>query len=286
MHKFVLPLFAVLLPAQAPAPQAPSTDLLALASRVETAHRPSGPVPQVTALKAAIELHMLDKKSEQRGQVDLLLDFLEWQRPGGKRVVPLLRYEVRDAGTPVVRGRDRDGPWQLVRGEARDLTSADATQDLAAFERHSNLVKQLLRFLSPGDVLRSLQQPGPIGDETLEVQRGTKVACQTVQGQLPAFPLLQQAGDDAPVELKVWIDKATGRLLAVDAWLLQDGKKDIARGERIVLGKLEVRDGLLVPLELLHLFREADGGLSLQSRAVMTKLSLRPELRAEDFDRK
>lgn len=290
MHTSVLLLFAAWLPAQAPvpspaAPQELPADLLALAGRVEAAHRPGGPVPKVTALKAAMELHLLEKKSEQRGQVDLLLDYLEWQRPGGKRPATLLRYEVRDAGSPVVRGRDREGPWQLVAGEPRDLTSADATQDLAAFERHGNLVKQLVRFLSPGDVLRALQKAGPVADEELELRR-TRIPCQTVSGQLPAFPLLQQAGEDAPVELKIWVDKASGRLLAVDAWLLKDGQKDAARGERIVLDKLEARDGLLVPLELMHLFRQADGSLALQSRALLTKLSLRPELRAEDFDRK
>lgn len=289
MYKSALLFFAAILPAQAATPgtaQDPPADLLALAGRVETAHRPNGPVPRVTALKAAMQLHLLDKTAEQSGQVDLVLDFLEWQRPNSKRIVPLLRYEVRDAGTPIVRGCDRNGPWQLVRGEPRDLTGADATQDLAAFERHSNLVRQLLRFLSPGDVLRGLQEPGPVTDEVLEVTKTRKVACQAVSGKLPAFPLLQQAGEDAPVQLKVWVGKADGRLLAVDAWPLQNGAKDPGRGERVLLLDLEARDGLLVPRQLLHLFRQPNGDLSLQSKAELTKLSLRPELRAEDFDRK
>ena len=60
MHTSVLLLFAAWLPAQAPvpspaAPQELPADLLALAGRVEAAHRPGGPVPKVTALKAAME---------------------------------------------------------------------------------------------------------------------------------------------------------------------------------------------------------------------------------------
>jgi len=256
-----------------------------LAARVDAAHRPDGPTPAVTALKGAVELHYVARDAEQRGQVDLDLRYLEWTRPGGTKVVPLLRYEVKQAGAPVVRGRDRNGPWQLVKGEPRDLLAADAAQDLAEHERRQTLVRQLLRFLAPGDVLRTLQQAGPITREDLEVARATRVACVTVTGTLPAFPLLRQGGDDAPAQLKVWIDAATNRLLAVDAAPMQDGKPDVADGERVRLTDLRARDGLLVPGEVLHLFTGADGKYALQTRAVITTLQLRPELKAEDFDR-
>lgn len=257
-----------------------------LAARVDAAHRPDGPTPAVTALRGTVELHYLARDAEQRGQVDLDLRYLEWTRPGGTKVVPLLRYEVKQAGAPVVRGRDRNGPWQLVKGEPRDLLAADAAQDLAEFERRQNLVRQLLRFLAPGDVLRTLQQAGQITREDLEVARASKVACVTVTGTLPAFPLMRQGGDDAPAQLKVWIDAATNRLLAVDAAPMKDGQPDVANGERVRLTDLRARDGLLTPGEVLHLFTGADGKYALQTRAVITTLQLRPELKAEDFDRR
>ncbi len=288
MHAFALPLlvtFATLAVGQDPKPTL-APDLRALAARVELAHRPNGPVPVVTALRGTFAVELLDKAAEQRGQAELDVKYLEWQRPGSTKVLPLIRYEVRDASTPVVRGRDREGPWQLFQGTPRDLTSAEFVQDLAAYQRHSNLTRQLLRFLSPGDVLRSLHKATPVADETLAITIAIKLLCQTVQGELPAFPLLQQGGEDAPVWLKIWVNKEDGRLVAIDAWPLKDGKQDDTRGERILLSNLEVDDGILVPHSVEHLFRQPSGQLSLQSRATLRTLSLRPELRAEDFDRK
>jgi hypothetical protein len=292
MHRHALLPFAVAAFAAMAACQADEPvvagGLEALAARVDAAHRPGGPTPIVTALRGAVELHFVARAAEQRGQVDLDLRYLEWTRPGGTKVVPLIRYEVKEAGAPIVRGRDRNGPWLLSKGEARDLAGADFAQDLAEFERRQNLVRQLLRFLEAGTVLRSLQQPGPLAAEnlTLNAARGLSTACVSVQGSLPAFPLLRRGGDDAPTQIKVYVERATNRLLAVEATPLVDGKPDVAAGERVLLRDLRERDGLLVPHEVLHLFAEADGRFALQSRAVVTRLELRPELKAEDFDRR
>lgn len=289
MHWFAPLAFATLALAQSQPPSPPQQttppmDLAALAARVETAHRPQGPVPPITALRAVLELQLVDRSADQRGQVDLALHFLLWQR-ADKKTLPLMHYSVLDAGSAVVRGFDKAGPWQLGREQPEDLTGADASQDLAAFERHQNLVRQLLRFLSPGDVLLALQRPGPIGEGVLVRSRTESIPCLTVTGELPAFPLLQQAGHDAPVQLQVWIGKADGRLQAVDAWPLRDGVRDAAHGERTLLGSYELRDGLLVPFELTQRFWQADGVESLKSIVRIKDLALRPELRAEDFER-
>ena len=288
MHKLApLWLAAALATAQTPAVPPPNKipdDLQRLAADVEKAHWPDGPQARVTSLEAAMQLHVKAKNQEQ-GQVDITLRYLEWRAPDAKKPRPLLRYEVVDQGTPIVRGNDGSGPWQLVRGEARDMFSADMQQDLAQFEKHTNLVKQLLRFLAPGDVLRSLQKPGGVGEEKLAVTIEKDVDCRTVSGELPAFPLLQQAGEDAPVALKVWVEKSTNQLIAVDIWPLRDGKKDETRGERVLLGSRRVRGGFLVPLRLEHLYRLPDGSLSLQSQADLTSLELGPALTVEEFDR-
>lgn len=284
---------AAALPAQTTPPAADGTptapasgpSLETLASQVDAAHRPGGPTPVVTALRGSVELHLVARGAEQRGQVDLDVRYLEWQRPNSAKVVPLLRYEVKEAGVPLVRGRDRNGPWLLAKDEPRDMTSADLAQDLAEFERRQNLVRQLLRFLEAGTVLRSLQQPGPVGAADLPVQRGASAPCHVVVGNLPGFPLLRRGGDDAAVQVRVWVDRASHRLVAVDAAPLVDGKPDDRNGERVLLKDLRERDGLLVPHEIVHLFAEASGAFALQSRAVVTALQLRPELRAEDFDR-
>jgi hypothetical protein len=278
-------LLPLLLSALATAQAAP-TDLEVLARRVETAHRPDGPVPPITAFRCTLELHLLDAAAEQGGQVDLAVQFLLWQREAATRVRPLIRYEVRQAGSPIVRGRDRNGPWQLFQGEPRDLTGSEFVQDLRACDQHTNLARQLLRCLSPGEVLRSLERPTAVTTAELALDRRTRLACETVTGTLPAFPLLQRGGEEGPARLAVWVDRTTGRLTAIDAWpVAADGSVDENKAERVVLDLLHERDGLLVPRELRHLFRDEAGQFRLHSRAVLTTLALRPELRAEDFDR-
>ncbi len=262
----------------------PHADLEALAGRVQAAHHPKGPVAPVQAFTGSLELHLVDADAEQRGQVDLDVRFLEWMDPRIKRVRPLLRYQVVQAGKPIVRGRDRFGPWQLIQGKPKDLNDQLA-RDLEECERHTNLARQLLKLLAPGDVLRALQRPSAVASEPLNVERGVRIECETVEGDLQAFPLLQQGGEDAPTHLKVYVAKETGRLIAVDAWPTKDGKIDPTQGERMLLLDLHERDGVLVPRELKHLFRNETGKLRLKTRAVLNNLSLRPKLGVDDFDR-
>jgi hypothetical protein len=286
MHRLSTVLLCSVLAAQQPAtpPAAIPEDLAALADRVGAAHCVDGPVPPVEAIRGLLTIQLLDRTAEQRGQIDLDVRFLDWRRAAGARPVPLIRYEVLDAGGTIVRGQDRDGPWQLVRGEPRDLTGADFVQDLAACEQHTNLARQLLLFLSPADVLRSLQRPSPVRPATLTVRRGKDLQCLAVAGELPAFPLLQQGGADRPVRIEVFVEAATGRVAGLDAFPRQGDSVDEQRGERILLADLRARDGILVPHEIRHLFREA-GQLVLKSSVQVLQLSLRPELRPEDFDR-
>lgn len=278
--------------AERPAPASPTsagtasraTDLEAFVQRLDAAHHPNGPVAPIEAFTGALELHLLDASAEQRGQVDLDVRFLEWRQPGKSRVRPLLRYQVLEAGKPIVRGRDRFGPWQLVQGKPTDLDDR-LSQDRDECERHTNLARQLLRFLDPAAVVRGLQRPSSVRDEPLLIERGVRVECTTIEGDLAAFPLLRQADDETAVHVKVFATKAEGRLLAVDAWPLRDGKVEPTRGERVLLLDLHERDGVLVPREVKHLFRDEAGKLRLQTRAVLTKLSLRPTLGVDDFDR-
>ncbi|MBM4061571.1 MAG: hypothetical protein FJ265_10825 [Planctomycetes bacterium] len=274
------PLPAVLpvqLQAQLPA------DLEALAQRVEKAHHPQGKVEPVTAFQGTFELHLLDAKAAQGGQVDVAFQYLEWRREDSK-VRHLIRYVVRDAATPVESGRDRYGFWQLFQGKARDLTEADS-QDRAACERNTGLALQLVRFLHAGQVLRSLAAPSAVQQESFQLGREPPIVCEAVRGGLPAFPLLQQGGEGLPVSAKVFVAKATGQLVAVEATPLVDGAPDPGRTELVRLGDLREQDGFLVPRHLLHLRRDQDGKLRPVTRAVITSLALRPGLREEDLRR-
>ncbi len=285
-----LPLLAACLLAQneaaTPAPAAAQpTDLEALAKRVDASHHPKGPVAPVTAFTGALELRMMAAQAEQGGQVDLEVRFLRWPRPNSTRVRDLIRYEIKQAGAPLVRGRDRNGFWHLFQGEARGLEGADFANDLASAERDTNLARQLLQFLDPAAVLRELAKTSPVEEKPLQLGREPAVACLRVEGDLPAFPLLQQAGADAPVRVAAYVTKDKGELLALEIWPLVDGVPERTRGELVRLLALQERDGLLVPRHIEHFFRDDKGLLSLQSRAVVIRLSLRPALSADDFDR-
>lgn len=282
MRHFVV-LLASLAVAQTP-PLPPEPSLEDLARRVDAAHRPRGPVPPVTALQCSLTIHMLDAKAAQGGQLDLAVQFLEWQRPD-KQVRPLIRYRVLQAGKPIVRGRDQYGYWHLFLGEPKDLT-AEFADDLKAAERDTNLARQLIRFTDPGTAIRSLENPGPVHEDILTLDRVTKVPCWVVEGDLAAFPLLQQAGADAPVRLEIFVRKDKATLVAVEACPLVDGKKDPTRGERVHLLDLRERDDLLVPHELVYLFRTPDGQLELKTKITLMDLNLRPQLGVQDFDRK
>lgn len=258
-------------------------DLAALSKRVEAAHQPKGPQPPVTAFDGSITLKVVDNQAAQSGPVDVRVRYFEWTRPD-KKVRHLTRTEIREAGAPIESGRDQKGFWHLVQGEARDVTEADTT-DRAACERNTNLARQLVRFLEPGAVLRALTGPAPVREAPLQLGREAPTACEVVEGTLPSFPLLQTGGEDAPVQAKIFIAKATSQLLAIEVSPLKDGIADPARTELVSLVGLHEQDGFLVPRELLHLQRGDQGRMRLISKAELVVLKLRPEFVVKDFDR-
>jgi hypothetical protein len=259
-------------------------DLEALSKRVDAAHHPKGPTAAVTAFTGELELFAAG--ADKGVTVGLAVKYLQAQDEKDKnKALHLIRYAVRDAGQPVERGRDAFGFWHLKQGEPRDLTEDDG-DDRAACERDTNLAKQLVRFLDPGAVLRQLTGASAVREEDFKLGREAQaVKCLCVEGGLAAFPLLQRGGEDAPVLVKIYVSKADDRLLALKAWPLASGARNEAGLEIVRLLELHERDGLLVPRKLEHLYANAEGKLQLQSRASITKLSLRPDLTVESFDR-
>lgn len=275
-------------PASPPPPTAvatPPQDLQELASQVDASHHPKGATEPVTAFRGSLELHLLAADAAQGGQADLTVQFLQYLPPGRTKARDLIRYQVLQAGAPIERGRDRNGFWHLFQGAATDLRGANFANDLANCQRDTNLARQLLRCLDPAAVLRELSKPSSVTEQPLQLGREPAVPCKRVEGDLPAFPLLQQAGADSPVRVVVYVTKAKHELLALEIWPLVDGNPEHTRGELVRLRDLHERDGLLVPRRLEHFFRNEKGQLSLQSRAVITSMSLHPGLEVEDFDR-
>ena len=258
----------------------------ALATRVAKAHRPDSKVTAIDAFRSTIELEMKDATEDKGGQVALEVAFLEFQEAKRKRRTTLMRYEVRGAEQPIVRGQDRSGPWHISSGKPQSLQVAGADRDLKAFFEHQNLAKQLLRFLSPGDVIRSLSNCSEVRQQALQLTRNSKVDTLAIDGDIERFPMMQNAGEEAPARLTIYVDPKSNQLIAVDVTPLKDGKPEPNKGERIKFDKLELRNGVLVPSQLHYLWRDARGQLRSHSTVSIIKLDLQPGLKPEDFDRR
>jgi hypothetical protein len=283
-------LLAATPPAQSPAAPAARTipsDLEALATRVDQAHRPDGPdgpVEPVTSFRATLEVHLQDPNSKEAGQVDLDVKYLQRPVPKRKRIEHLIHCRVKRAGKPVERGYDRFGYWKLYQGKARDIPESDQ-RDREDCQRDKHLARQLVKFLDPGAVLRALQDPTPVGAENLKRGREKPVPCQTVEGTLPAFPLLRLGGGDATVRAKVYVTKGEGRLHAVLVRPIRDGRVDEAAAEMIRLREPVPKAGMLVPKIVEHFYRDQEQRLVKMSTVYVSKLDLRPEFTLQSLER-
>ncbi|GAB4137603.1 MAG: hypothetical protein Fur0037_02820 [Planctomycetota bacterium] len=273
---------AAVLAAQEPAIP---NDLEKLARSVDAAHRPDGTTRQFRGFAAALEMKQTARDKE-RGEATLRVRYLRWLPPGRKREIPLIRYRVVDSATPIERGRDLNGYWQIVDGKPKDLETRDTTADLANVRRDLNLARQLLRFLDPGAVLRGLRDPTPVSDEEVVLGRTAPVPCTVVAGALESFPRLWEPGADTPVRLKVFIAHSTNHLFAVEIWPLDEhGVPDRERGEFVKLDDLRMQSGVKLPMRLSLYRSGADGRRIKQMEVSFLSVELDPPLAPADFDR-
>lgn len=260
-------------------------DLQHLAEVVDASHRPDGTTRQFHAFRAVLDMKQT-AQDKQRGEATLKVRFLEHQPKNRKRMESLIRYRIVDAATPIERGRDSEGYWQLVDGKASDLDTKSTTNDLANAKRDTNIARQLLRFLDPGAVLRSLQAPEAVVDAMLQLGHTEGVPCRVITGTLPSFPRLYETGDDTPVRLQAFVEKATNQLVAVELWPLDaDGKPDLAHGELLKLDDLRLQDHVKLPMRMVLYQSGADGLRNKQMEVDVVSIELDPELTPGDFDR-
>lgn len=262
----------------------------ALALRVTNAHQPDGKIAPVNAFTSKIELELKDVTAEQGGQATLDVRYLELKKPSGKKPAVLLRYEVNGAEERIVRGFDVYGPWHLRKGKPADLTAPNAAQDYKHFKEHRNLARQLVQFLTPGNVISQLKNCGPVTEREIVLTRRKKTKALAIDGELDRFPMMHNGGEESPAKLTVWVDTKTSRLLAVDVVPIVAGKQRPELRERIKLQKLHNRNGLLVPKYLHYLVpnpksRDKDE-LKIHSTVHLVNLDLRPNLTTGDFNRK
>lgn len=265
-------------------PQVPD-DLQQLANAVEAVHRPDGASRHFHGFTADLEITQ-KAQDGPRGTATLEVTFLDFQPKDRKRPLPLIHYSVRDAAQPTERGRDLDGYWQLLDGKPQDLDTKDSQTELQAARRDLNLARQLLRFLDPGAVLRSLQDPQPIVEAVLKLGQTKPIPCRVATGTLPSFPRLFELGDDTPVQIRCWVEQATNQLVALELWPLdKDHKPDLEHGELLRIDDLRLQDSVKLPHRIVHYRVTAAGQRNIQMEARIVRITLDPAITAEDLGR-
>ncbi|HLQ36543.1 MAG TPA: hypothetical protein VK348_01990 [Planctomycetota bacterium] len=263
----------------------PPQELQRLADRLDAVHRPAGKAQPIESFAAALVMEEVAAE-EQRFQVELKAQFLDWREPGKDRPKGLIRYTLAGTDRHVERGRDQDGFWLWNNGAVVSMPNKDFTTDYDAVQRDVRLARQLLRFLDPAAVLRSLQNPTPVREEPLKVGRYEPQPCLVVSGRLATFPLLHAAGDDHAVQLTVYVDRDRGQLAAILTLPLDpQGVPLQEQGEFIRFDDQRAVTGVLLPHKLEYSTVDAEGKRHKQLEVRITTITLGPALRAEDFDR-
>jgi hypothetical protein len=274
---FALGLLAAQQPAT-PATAGVPQDLAELAARVDAAHHPKGHRPEVTSFRGSLSIQ--SNIEDQRGEAELDVQFLLWRREGSDRVRSLIRYRIADSAQRIERGYDRSGPWAIIDGAARDLEAKELATDREALDRHRAFARQLLRFLDPGAVLRSLQHAEPVAKAPLRFGREPEqIECLVARGELAGFPLGSRGGEETPVRAAVHVDAASGG--GAGAAKPADG----AKGEFLRLLEPQLRNDILVPRKLMQYETDAAGAPRLRMTVRITALELGAKLDVDAFDR-
>lgn len=195
-----------------------------------------------------------------------------------------IRYRIEEEGEIIERGRDRIGVWDRVGDKVRPLSGREYGQDREQINRHTRLARQLLRFLDPGALLRSLKELSLVQIEELPLGiRGKMRRFTTVSGQLDSFPLYALEENPDKVALKMLIDPESHQLSAVQLVPLNAEGNALAGGELIMLQDHKETQGRLLPT-LLTIFRLFETGVMKPYVTVKVfQIDLDPGLTAQDM---
>lgn len=278
----VLLLAAVLVPQGGPPATLPAlpADLEALAAEVGRAHG-SLAIAEPAAFQARIVLTPLGRTQDT---VMVTLDASYLTRA---ETTPLIRYAVDEQGRKIERGLDAKGPWARNDKAVYALQGKDYAEEATKLRRDLGLARQLLHFVRPHALLLALRQAGvPEAQDLPRIGRLPPQPCITVRGRLDDFPFHQARGEAGPAEVRVWIDRSTRRLAAVQATPLDDSGRPSGKvAELVLLREFQPRSTLLLPTELVVYERVGVESLKAVARVQVQGLDLAPKLAAKDLER-
>lgn len=278
--------------------QPPSLDQLA--QLVAKAHR-SESAEKLTGFRADLRIEELAKTAEEhRGQVELVVAFLEWKHPDTGRAYPLIRYKQTDSARSIEQGRDREDYWAFADGKQLDMRSREMATDLEHARRNIQIARQMLQFVDADALLRALKQPSEVVAEDLVQGRAAKTPCWTIRGKLASFPLRQQDGEAEEVEAKAYVARDSNLLLGLEVRPVpkdepkpQDAAQrkvdaeatDTPEGEFVMLSQHATIDGRVVPKRIVHFAVDQEGRRRVQMGIDLTTIEWGGKLEAAAFDR-
>jgi hypothetical protein len=257
-------------------------EIAELAAKLDRAHRGGNTDRNIHSFSAQLVLETV-AAGENALSIDLDADFLDFSND--ERTRHYIKYRVQEEGQLIERGRSPDGYWALIDDTVILLNAARHRQDREKVQREIRLALQLLKFLDPGRVLRSLREPGGVRTESLRPGRGTPISCLVVEGFVDSFPLYYLGGQSGRVFLKLWVDESDGHLVAVQATpMTEEGARDLAHGEFILMSEHKNPSGVvLLPTELKIFKVNVQDERELQVTVHLRQFDLDPGLEPDDF---
>ncbi|MHC5062485.1 MAG: hypothetical protein ACYTG5_00765 [Planctomycetota bacterium] len=254
----------------------PSDAVAELAKKLDDSHRPGA---------AAQELHQFSGilRIETRGRDQ---DSIEIELSAQYMAPRMIRYRVEEEGEIIERGWDGIGAWDRVGEDVHALGGMEYQEDRAQVAKHRRLAQQLLRFIDPGAVLRSLKNQSEVRNEQLPyAPRGKMREFMTVSGELDSFPMHALDKEPASVRIKMMVDPENKLLRAMQLVPLDEDSSPMGSGEVVLIEDYAEQNGRMLPTRLTT-FRIVDRGRMIPDVTVKVfEIDLDPELTREKMAR-
>ncbi len=247
-----------------------------LAKELDKSHRPGADAKKLDQFSGILRI-------ESRGRDK---DSIEIELSAQYLAPRMIRYRVEEEGEIIERGWDGIGAWDRVGDDVHALGGMEYQEDRAQVARHRRLAQQLLRFIDPGAVLRSLKEPSPVRTESLPyAPRGKMRKLITVSGELASFPMHALEEEPASVRIKMMIDPEDKLLAAMQLVPLDDKGAPMSSGELVLIEDYAEQNGRMLPTRLTS-FRIVGIGRMLPDVTVKVfEIDLAPGLTKEKMAR-
>jgi hypothetical protein len=190
-----------------------------------------------------------------------------------------LRYRIEEPGKVLERGWDDRGAWSRIGDQVESIAGRENEQEREEIRQQVGLARQLLEFLDPAAILAGLDGAERVGLEELPVGRKETRSCEVVRGIAARFPLFQPpaAGAAEPrCGLRIYVDAANHRLVALSATPLGEGDRPAGMPEFVLLREYVVQQEVAVPTSLL-VYRGAPGQGSPIASVTVRAIDVAPD---------